>query len=200
MATLPQLAARARARSGHDLPALFLLSDPVRQPDPAAAMARLARGAGVIYRPGGTAEDAPIARRCARIAKARGLIFVVAGDAGLMQRTGANGFHAPGRLVHRITAARASRKGLLITAAVHNGAEAAQAIRAGADALLVSPVFPTASHPGARTLGTMRFALVAASSPVPVYALGGITAATARRLPYAAGFAAIGAFRERQAE
>ena len=52
----------------------------------------------------------------------------------------------------------------------------------GADAVLVSPVFPTASHPGGRTLGLLRFARLARASRLPVYALGGISAASQRRL------------------
>jgi len=69
-----------------------------------------------------------------------------------------------------------------------------RAARAGADAALLSPVLPTASHPGARVLGAVRFAALCARAPLPVYALGGIGRGTARRLHGArvAGIAAIG--------
>ena len=67
--------------------------------------------------------------------------------------------------------------------------------RAGADAVLLGPVFETASHPGGRTIGPLRFALWCRRSRVAVYALGGVTAATAKRLiaSGAAGIAGIGA-------
>ncbi|WP_343868577.1 thiamine phosphate synthase, partial [Caenispirillum bisanense] len=61
----------------------------------------------------------------------------------------------------------------------------------GADAALLSPVFPTRSHPGAATLGPWRFSLWAGAARLPVVALGGVTAATARRLGHAAGTAGI---------
>jgi thiamine-phosphate pyrophosphorylase len=61
--------------------------------------------------------------------------------------------------------------------------------------VIVAPVFPTASHPGATTLGAIRLRLIAQQSPLPVYALGGIDAWTVRNLQGAklAGVAAIGA-------
>jgi thiamine-phosphate pyrophosphorylase len=68
----------------------------------------------------------------------------------------------------------------LVTA--HSLAEIAMARRARADAIVLSPVFATRSHPGARPLGPLRFRLLAARAGVPVIALGGMTAARARRV------------------
>lgn len=47
--------------------------------------------------------------------------------------------------------------------------------RSGADILFVSPVFRTRSHPGGRTLGRVRFAMLAGHAKRPVIALGGMT-------------------------
>jgi len=58
------------------------------------------------------------------------------------------------------------------------------------DAVLLSPVFATRSHPGARSLGEVRFLMLARQSPDPVLALGGMTAKRARGLP-CHGWAAI---------
>ena len=52
----------------------------------------------------------------------------------------------------------------------------------GVDAVLLSPVFPTASHPGDAVIGITRFRLWARTCPCPVYALGGVTPRTARAL------------------
>jgi thiamine-phosphate pyrophosphorylase len=69
----------------------------------------------------------------------------------------------------------------------------------GADAALLSPVFATASHPGAPALGPLAFAVLAGKAPLPVYALGGMTSENARRLNGArlAGIAGIGLFAPR---
>jgi len=60
-------------------------------------------------------------------------------------------------------------------------------------------VFPTLSHQRAPGLGVVRFTALARTSPLPVYALGGINAATARRLTSSgtAGLAAISAISAR---
>jgi thiamine-phosphate pyrophosphorylase len=59
------------------------------------------------------------------------------------------------------------------------------------DAVFLSPVFPTGSHKGAAALGPARAAFIAARAPVPVYALGGITARNAALL--ASSFSGIAA-------
>ncbi len=71
-----------------------------------------------------------------------------------------------------------------------------RAARAGADAVLLAPVFQTASHPDSRPLGCLRFAAWCRESPLPVYALGGVSETSRRRLKGsgAAGLAGIGVF------
>ena len=46
----------------------------------------------------------------------------------------------------------------------------------GADAAILSPVFPTDSHPGRAALGTVKFTRLVGRAPLPVFALGGISA------------------------
>ncbi|WP_374412072.1 thiamine phosphate synthase [Novosphingobium colocasiae] len=72
------------------------------------------------------------------------------------------------------------RAGLLRLATAHSPQEMSAALRAGADAILLSPVFATRSHPGAAVLGAVRWRLLAARSPVPVIALGGVDPHRAR--------------------
>ncbi|BBP46519.1 hypothetical protein THMIRHAS_18920 [Thiosulfatimonas sediminis] len=62
----------------------------------------------------------------------------------------------------------------LLGASVHNSAEIAQALKIGADFILLSPVLPTATHPDMDALGWEAFAEMVRETPVPVYALGGM--------------------------
>ncbi|MDA8361209.1 MAG: Nudix family hydrolase [Gammaproteobacteria bacterium] len=66
-------------------------------------------------------------------------------------------------------------RSLLVGASCHNAAELAHAVSVGCDFAVLSPIQPTASHPGAVPLGWPRFAQLAASVALPVYALGGMT-------------------------
>jgi 8-oxo-dGTP diphosphatase len=65
-----------------------------------------------------------------------------------------------------------------------------------ADFATLSPVAPTASHPGAPVLGWARLQALAEAAALPVYALGGMTPAQAQeaRRAGAQGVAGIGAF------
>jgi len=62
----------------------------------------------------------------------------------------------------------------LLGVSVHDEKELAQALALTPDFIVLSPVRPTASHPGQAPLGWQRFAALTTRCPVPVYALGGV--------------------------
>lgn len=180
MRTIATVAARLNARCRDPrLPALIAMTDPLRLPDALAVAARLPKGAALIERTG-TASTA-----LQRLCKRRGVLLLIAGDAGCALALNADGLHLRDHAAQRARAARAWRRrrsrGLLLSAA-HSARSLRAAAAAGADAVLLSPVFPTASHPGAPALGITRFRLIARQSTRPVYALGGVTPRTARGL------------------
>jgi len=69
-----------------------------------------------------------------------------------------------------------------VSAPVHSLRERVAAERAGTRLLFVSPVFPTRSHPGARSLGRVRFGALMRGARARVIALGGMTQARAKSL------------------
>lgn len=80
--------------------------------------------------------------------------------------------------------ATAKAEGRPTCAAVHDADELARADALGVDDLLLGPVRPTPTHPGAPGLGWVGFEALRAQSALPVYALGGVGAgdlAEARR-------------------
>ena len=112
-------------------------------------------------------ELVPLGRRFGAVVTAHEDIEAVAA-------IGADGVHVPGG--GSPDAVRARLPGALIGASAHSADEAAALLRAGADYVTVSPVFMTASKPGyGPALGLEALASVAARSPGPVVALGGIT-------------------------
>jgi thiamine-phosphate pyrophosphorylase len=80
------------------------------------------------------------------------------------------------------------------SASVHSLRELRTAERSGARLIFLSPAFPTRSHPGARTLGPVRFGLISGRARVPVIALGGVDSRKARRLPHIYGWGGIDAW------
>ncbi|HEX4196925.1 MAG TPA: thiamine phosphate synthase [Caulobacteraceae bacterium] len=187
-------AARTRNPRGRNLPSLYFLTDPTRTPDPARVMAALPPGSAVIYRAFGAPDAEAEGRALRRLARARRLVFLVGADAGLAARLRADGVHLPERLMARAPRLRQAHPGWLITTAAHGPRAVAAAARRRLHAALVSTVFASDSPSAGRPLGPLRFAQRARQARLPVIALGGVDARTARRLADsgAAGLAAIG--------
>lgn len=164
-----------------------------RVPDPAAAAARLPEGAAVILRDRDHPERRAWAERLRRATAERGQMLLIANDPALARDVDADGLHLAEREVGRV------RPWRFTTAAAHSLAAIRRAEGNGADAVLLSPVFPTASHPGGAVLGLHRARAIASAARLPVYAMGGIDWRNAALLgPVFAGFAAIAAFRQVQ--
>ncbi len=174
-----KLGARATLRKPRRLalPTLFFLTDPDRTPDPVAVAQRLPRGAGIIYRSFGDPNAVKIAAALMAVARARGLILLIGSDAALAARVGAHGVHLPERALRM--ARRVRRRGWIVTGAAHS----ARALTApGLDAFLLSAVFASRSPSAGRPLGPLRLARLVRQARSPVYALGGVSADTVRRL------------------
>ena len=163
---------RAGAAPGH-LPPIWVFSDWQRLPDPAIVLRRLPPLlCGLVLRPDKAASAREI-RMIARLCRARRVMLTIAG------------WDVAGCGVHMGSAARRprSRRAAFITASAHDRAELVRARRVAARLVFVSPVFVTASHPGAVGLGVLRWAALVRRAGVSVAALGGINGGTVRRLP-----------------
>jgi thiamine-phosphate pyrophosphorylase len=182
-----------RNPSRRHIPSLFFLTDPIRTPDPARVVARLPAGSVVIYRAFGSPAAEAQGRVLRRLARARRLVFLVGADASLAQRLGADGVHLPERLMRLAPRLRQAHPAWLITTAAHTPRAIAAATRLRLDAALVSAVFASASPSAGKPLGPLRFANLVRQARLPIIALGGIDASTAKRLARsaAAGLAAI---------
>ena len=106
-----------------------------------------------------------------RLAHAHGAQVLVNGDAGLAQRAGADGVHLTSAQLRQFDKRPASG---LVGASCHNAEELARAQALGADFVVLGPVRPTPSHPGATGIGWDPFAVQLQDCKVPVYALGGL--------------------------
>ena len=182
-----------RANAPH-LPALILMTDAARLLDPIAAVEALPAASAVIVRHTSDAARRTLAEMLSPIVRARGLRLLVANDAALAEAVHADGLHLSEVSAHEAARWRAPYPRWLITAAAHSE-EAVATTGAEVDAVLLSPVFATRSHPDRAPLGPGTVREIARTARVPVYALGGITSDNVAELAGAplAGIAAIGA-------
>ncbi len=108
---------------------------------------------------------------------------------------GADGVHFPEHSLPPSKARRLAGDSCIIGRSVHSVEAARQAVAEGADFLVVGNVYETASKPGAPAAGVELVEAVAEAVPVPVIAVGGVTAANLTPVidAGAGGVAVIGA-------
>jgi len=92
-------------------------------------------------------------------------------DAELARAVGADGVHLTSQQLAQLK----TRPDVeWCGASCHNREELEHAARLGADFVVLGPVQPTLSHPGATTMGWQGFSDLIRDFPLPVYALGGL--------------------------
>lgn len=159
-------------------PRIWLISDARNDAVLERAIARLPRGAGLVFRHYHLGEADRRARfdRLAKLIRSRGGVIVLAADAATARRWRADGVYgSPGG---------GAAGGLIRLVTVHDPRELrrANALRGRDAQALISPAFETRTHPGGETLGVPRFAALARLSRLPVIALGGMTRSRARQI------------------
>lgn len=168
------------------IPTLWLMTDERMGDSLFVAIEALPRGAGIVFRHHATSrrERRALFERVARMARRKRLVLIRAGAERLGR--GEDGVHGN---IRRILPG-------LRTWPAHSRAQAIAGKRAGADILFVSPVYPTRSHPGARSLGPLRAAGIGRGLGLTMIALGGMDSRRFKRARGAGfqGWAAIDAW------
>jgi len=136
------------------------------------------------------AEQVALARGIVEAARPFGARVLVHGEARLALEARCAGVHLPAD--SDVKAARALLGGAWVSISCHHLKEVLAAAEAGADAVTLSPISPSASKPGyGPALGLERLAEIAAAVPLPVIALGGIEHEADVRACLQAGAAAV---------
>ena len=170
---------------------LAFLTDQARAPHPLLVARVLPKGAAIILRDYTMLGRAGLAARLKSVCTQRGVKLIIGADPALAARLDADGVHLPSW-----ASPVSVPSGMIVTMACHDRAQLERAGAIGAHLALLSPVFTTKSHPDEGALGADRFRDLAAQSPLPVLALGGVDETNAHQIagPNIAGIAAIGAF------
>jgi thiamine-phosphate pyrophosphorylase len=121
-----------------------------------------------------------LARDIRAITAADGARLLINSRLAIAAEVSADGVHLP-RSASIGDARRAMGPRALIGVSAHSAEELRRAEAEDADFVTLSPVFPTASKPWATdVLGLDRFASLAATTTLPVFALGGVQRENAR--------------------
>ncbi len=178
-------------------PRILLVTDPAFGDDVivrcveavAAALPSGAFGVQLRDKPRAKASLRMFAWRLRIVTRKAGAMLVVNGDPRLARDVGADGVHLGGDSGGVGEARRLVGRPIWISVAAHSDEEVRRAVVDGADAVLVSPVFPTRPPPrlasrvekAGRGLDALRTARAIAGKRVRVFALGGVTPESAGR-------------------
>ena len=161
-----------------ELPSLYLISE--EPADPAAFLstleAWLKNGAKLIQLRAKTLDEdayAALAVNALTLCKNYNAELLLNAPVQIVMELDAPGIHmSSAQLLGFET--RPVGKEKRVAASCHTAAELAHALAIGVDFVVVSPVLPTTSHPGAATLGWAGLRTLTEHATVPVYALGGM--------------------------
>ena len=98
----------------------------------------------------------------------------------------AAGLHLPWREAEKLEA-RPVPDGVWLGVSCHSVHQIDHAVTIGADYVTLGPVKPTATHPGAATMGWVKFRELVSCAPIPVFGLGGLEPADLSELQQAGG-------------
>jgi thiamine-phosphate pyrophosphorylase len=171
------------------------MTDDERLPDPLAAASAMPRGSMVVVRARETKRRDELSRAILKLSRKKGFAVLIASDPEMAARLGADGFHLPETRVVEAPYWRARFPNFMTTTSAHSFRAIMQARLLPVDAIFLSPIFATDSHPGRTSLSSLRANIIARAVAKPVYALGGIDARSASllRRDTFSGIAAIGA-------
>lgn len=189
-ANLAKVARQLNLRNGVGrIPPVVLMTDTVRLPDPISALSRIPRGSLVIFRHYDHPDRNKIAFETRRACRHFGHLFSVAGDVMLAEKLGVDGIHLSGKRIDPLLLnyMKADKGRLILTASVHNAKQWLQLRRTSLplEGLILSPVFPTLTHPDAKTMDKRVFRTLAAwarRNNCNAIALGGINTKTVHSL------------------
>ena len=173
------------------------MTDEKRLPDPVAVAETIPPSWGLIVRHYDHPDRETLARKTTAVCRARGLVCLIASDWRLAAHVNADGVHMPEGLLRARCCAPFKlwcRRGKLLTVSAHGRDSLRRAASLAVDAVLLSPVAATVSHPERKPIGLLPYSALARLRSQPVYALGGMTLAHHNQVSAigGAGIAGIG--------
>jgi len=179
-------------RKNERLPALLLMTDVKRLPDPSDIIPRLPANSAVIIRHFSRKKKMALINKNRLLCRKHKVKLLVSDDPHLALSHQLDGVHFSESFARRNRFLRL-KPNQIATGACHSLRALQTAEAANLDAVLLSPVFATNSHPGAQTLGLMQLQRMTRTTHLATYALGGINQKNAKRLRSSGiiGFAGI---------
>lgn len=163
-------------RKNQKLPEIFIFTDDSKLSDPITLAKLIPKKWGMVIRNYHNHNRIQLIKDTAKICKKRRIFFMVAGNWRLAIKIRASGIHMPVKLIKKETISTIIKKcnNFTLSISAHNQAELRYARLIGVDAVFLSPVKKSSSHPLLKPIGFLPFSSLARNQGLNVYALGGL--------------------------
>lgn len=183
------------------MPRLIFMTDNKAQPRPEDIISKMPPGSMVILRDYDDENRFNLGQALRYVCRQRDIKFFVAGDLSLALILEADGLHLPEYMLDDAEQIKCDHPTLLLSSAAHSEEAVKKASDLNLFAVLLSPIFPTKSHPetfndDGKIIGIQKLTEIANNYKIAIYALGGINSNTAKKIINSniAGFAGIRGF------
>lgn len=165
------------------LPRFILMTDDERTTCAQEIVRQMPPDAAVIVRSASLDRLKELIKELRPVCDSKGIALIAATRPELASQLDVDGVHLSEAAVKRSGGALSRCPGnLIVTATAHSVAAVRRARQLGVDGILIAPVFPTRSHPGGRTLGSIGYRKLASHAPEQACPLGGMTMKNLGRL------------------
>ena len=129
-----------------------------------------------------------IAKQLLKFCKMKKIKLLIGSDIKLAKNINADGVHFPEYMIKEnkvnwvVFKKLKLEKEWIVTMAAHNLKALKNGENYSIDAALLSPIFPSKSHPKKKSLGINKFSKIIKKTNMPIYALGGINVKNVKSL------------------
>lgn len=185
--TVSELAQQLNRLNARDknFPSLILMTDSKRKQDFAKIIPKLPAHSLIIIRHFSAKEKYNLFKKIKYISRKFKVKLSVSDDMKFALRHNLDGVHFPEKTTKKTAACgkiKRAKPDMFLTSACHSKTALIAAQKLKLDAVLISPVFPTYSHPFAISIYVKGFQRISRRSQIKCYALGGINTKTTQKL------------------
>ena len=171
------------------LPKIIIIFDEKEFIEKKFELLKIPRGSAILFRSYDTKSRKKVAKEVLKFCKIKGLKLLISSDVRMAREINANGIHLPEYMINdqskinwKNFKAWKTKLKWMVTAAAHNKKTLYKIPGHIIDAVLLSPIFLTKSHPKQIHLGVSKLIKMVHEIKIPIYALGGINLKTVQYL------------------
>ena len=179
---------KAIKTKGNKLPKIIIVFDDKVFNEKKFSKLKIPKETAFLLRSYKIKERKKIAKQLLKFCKMKKIKLLIGSDIKLAKNINADGVHFPEYMIKEnkvnwvVFKKLKLEKEWIVTMAAHNLKALKNGENYSIDAALLSPIFPSKSHPKKKSLGINKFSKIIKKTNMPIYALGGINVKNVKSL------------------